>query len=178
MPATWLRGLKSKLCFCVPKNKLAHAPETRIHGKKIARNSPFLILFFMGKSNKKTRQIHFRVTEKEYELIQKKASSYKNLSSFFVRMTYKFNDKYDIKSIEVMEATGSAFTKWKQDLDNFSRNINAIANYCNRCELLGIDDFDPIIETRKYINQMNEFFKDINAFHIRFLTFIGRYRAH
>jgi|GEM_PF-6019455 len=132
----------------------------------------------MGRKDRKTRQIHFRVTEKEYEKIRKKAIHYKSLSSFFMGIVETFDDKYDIKRIYVIEQSGRAFKKWNTDLNKFSANINAIANYCNRCELLGIDDIEPVKETGKYIMQIDDLFKEVNAFHVRFLSFIRRYRAH
>lgn len=127
---------------------------------------------------KKTKHIDIRVTEKQYNLIKKKAGEGNSMSYFIINAAEHYDDKYLRKRIDVIEAAGEAFAKWNGNLRKFAGNINAIANYCNRCRILGIDDTEPIKEVGKYVDNIRELFQDVNTFHIRFLSFINRYKRH
>jgi len=127
---------------------------------------------------KKTKHIDIRVTEKEYNLIKRKAGENNAMSYFILNAVNHYDDKYLKKRIDVIEAAGKAFKEWDTSLKKFENNINSIANYCNRCERLGIDDVEPIMETSKYISSMRLLFQEVNAFHVRFLSFIQHYKRH
>lgn len=127
---------------------------------------------------KKIKHIDIRVTEKEYNLIKKKAGYGNSMTYFIINAVKHYDDKYLHKRIDIIESTGAAFKEWNNNLKKFASNINAIANYCNRCKLLGIDDTEPISEVCKYIDDMKELFQAIQSFHTRFLSFISRYKRH
>ena len=143
---------------------------------KIARNSHFLLGFSMKNERKKNRRIYIRVTEDEYKMIKDKVSEGMTISAFILYAVAHFDDKYYKKRIDVMTDSGAAFKAWTAQLGKFANNINAIANYCNRCELLGIDDVEPVKETGKYVREMESLFAEIRSFHTRFLGFISRYK--
>ena len=89
-------------------------------------------------------------------LIRKKSSGYKSISSFILRAVTNFDAKYDKRKVDIIIEASQQMKELERIMLLFSNNIHAIAMYCNRCTLLGIDDMEPLVEAAKFTGVSRE----------------------
>lgn len=84
---------------------------------------------------KKNREIHLRLTDDEYSVMQKKASEYKFLSSMIIDAVYQFDDRLAIRKVDILQALSDRVLNYHGNLAKIGSNINQMAHYANQLAL-------------------------------------------
>ena len=112
----------------------------------------------------KTKEIHFRVSEKEYNSLKKRSANYNNMSAFLIDAGMQFDDRATIRRLDVLDNWTAAYKKWEKDILYISNNINQMAHYCNIMKNRGLITEEIVDKQVECISEWTEYMGKIIEF--------------
>ena len=86
----------------------------------------------------KTKEIHLRLTEKEYTILKEKAKDYPSLSSYVIDACLNFDDELGRRRLNRFRLWSEDFHKFESELNMIGNNINQIAYHFNKMSHTGV----------------------------------------
>lgn len=114
---------------------------------------------------KKTRQIHLRVSEEQEKKLKEKAKIWGgSMSSFILEASLKYNEIHGANRIQIMNEWANRFSEYKYEMEKIGTNINQIAHVLNimnrqgnlslsRDMLEKISDYNQLVKEMKILEE-------------------------
>ena len=116
----------------------------------------------MEKSKKnKIYEIHFRISEDEKKIFDKKAKKYPSKSALIIDAVRNFDERGGANKIDSLNRWANDFTVYNAEIKKIGNNINQLAHYFNSVNLQGLN---PVTESSaemvaEMLDEWNKMFK-------------------
>lgn len=110
----------------------------------------------MEKDQRKLKQIHFRVTEDEYNMIKEKGEKYSSISAIILEAVKNFDERDGCNIIDVLDDWARDFGAFKVDLSRIGNNINQVAHYVNTMKTQGVYNENVLNIVEQELSAYNE----------------------
>lgn len=117
---------------------------------------------------KKTRRIHFVVTQSVFENIKSKAAKakFRTLTDYFLSASNEYSDVRGKEKIEISKSLAEFYKKFNADLSHIGSNFNQRLKHCNELAKIGqmnkqeLDEQISLIEDLKnlLLDMQNELY--------------------
>ena len=120
------------MCFCVHKNRPA-GPVRPLAGMPVGIRGMVEtpIQTFTEMKTKRTRQVHFRISEEEYDKIKKRAAKYGGITQFYAAAAEVLIDTSIQERIELRKLISEQYLRIDQKLAHSGGNLNQAMRQVN-----------------------------------------------
>lgn len=124
--------------------------------------------FFMGRKKKtkegKNRQIHFRVTDEEFDMIRNKSKNYPSISLLLIHSVKEFDNRGGAMKIHSLNRWADEYILFRKEMSKIGVNLNQITEYLNILRLHDIFVSDDAINTAiEIIQEIRSLYRRIIA---------------